>query len=402
MALPPIVSGFALLILLGDTNFGHFLSNMGLKFIFSVKGIILAQFFINFPYMIRVLRSTIADINPRLEFVGRTLGCSQWQAHDLTQIIPGVFKGRRFKKGYIVKYEDIPVLLSMGKEHLYVLELGEDDVYEDDAAWRIALAAAGENIELVKKGEGKVELTAACKGVLKIESVKLADLIEHDEVMFASICQNQVVQKGQAVAGTRVIPLYVKKDMVEESEQIKNIISVLPLKRARVGLVTTGNEIYYGRIKDAFGDVLRDKFSTLGSKVVKQLFSTDEDEMIAACIKELLEEGIDLIAVTGGMSVDPDDRTPAGIRRVGAEIITYGAPVLPGAMFLLGYIGEIPIVGLPGCVMYYKASVFDLIIPRILAGEKISRRDIKALAQGGMCRGCQICTYPNCGFGKAY
>ncbi len=321
-------------------------------------------------------------------------------AHDLTQIIPGVFKGSRFAKGYLVKPEDIPVLLSMGKEHLYVMELKDDDVHEDDASWRIALAAGGENIELNKKGEGKVELTAACDGLLKINSNKLTDLIEQDEIMFASIHQNQMVLKSQAVAGTRVIPLYVKKGMIEKAEQIQDIISVVPLKSAKVGLVTTGSEIYYGRIKDAFGDVLRKKFASLGSDVIKQVFADDDEEMIAASIQGLIEEGADLIAVTGGMSVDPDDRTPAGIRRSGANIITYGAPVLPGAMFLLGYIGEIPIVGLPGCVMYHKISIFDLIVPRILAGEKITRRDIKALAQGGMCQGCEICSYPNCGFGK--
>lgn len=323
-------------------------------------------------------------------------------SHDLTQIVPGGFKGSRFKKGYLVKAEDIPVLLSMGKEHLFVMELGEEDVHEDDAAWRIALAVAGKNIESTKKGEGKVELTAACDGLLKINSNKLTDLIDYDEIMFASIHQNQLVRKGQAVAGTRVIPLYVKRNLVERAERIQDIITVVPLKSAEVGLVITGSEVYHGRIKDAFGDVLRKKFDALGSRVIQQVFADDDEKMIAACIQNLISEGVDLIAVTGGMSVDPDDRTPAGIKRAGAEIITYGAPVLPGAMFLLGYIGEIPVVGLPGCVMYHKISIFDLILPRILAGEKITRADIKALAQGGMCQGCQICTYPNCGFGKNY
>lgn len=321
-------------------------------------------------------------------------------AHDLTQIIPGVFKGSRFEKGYLVQPEDIPVLRSMGKEHLYVLELGEENVHEDDAAWRIAAAAAGKNIELIKKREGKVELAASCNGLFKIDINKLTELIDHDEIMFASIHQNQMVKRGQPVAGTRVIPLYVKRNMVEQAERIQDIVSVVPLKSARVGLVTTGSEVYYGRIKDSFGDVLRKKFEALGSHVTRQLFSDDNDQMIASCIRDLLADGVDMIAVTGGMSVDPDDRTPAGIRKAGAEITSYGAPVLPGAMFLLGYIGETPVIGLPGCVMYHKISIFDLIVPRILTGEKITRRDIKALAQGGMCQGCPTCTYPNCGFGK--
>lgn len=321
-------------------------------------------------------------------------------AHDLTQIIPGVFKGSRFKKGYLVKTEDISVLLSMGKEHLFVMEITDDDVHEDDAAWRIAAASSGQNIELRKKGEGKVELTASCDGLLKIDSDKLSDLIDDDEIMFASIHQNQLVKKGQPVAGTRVIPLFVKKELVEKAEQIQDLISVLPLESATVGLVITGSEVYHGRIEDAFGSVLRKKFEDLGSHVMKQVLADDDEQMIAECIQNLIADGANLIAVTGGMSVDPDDRTPAGIKRAGTDIITYGAPVLPGAMFLLGYIGEIPIVGLPGCVMYHNISIFDLILPRILAGEKISRKDIKALAQGGMCQNCTTCTYPNCGFGK--
>jgi len=321
-------------------------------------------------------------------------------AHDLTQILPGIYKGSRFKKGYMVKSEDVSVLLSMGKEHLYVMELCENDVHEDDAAWRIASATAGKNIEFKKKGEGKVELIAACDGVLKIDGKKLSALIEPDEIMFASIHQNQMVKKGQKVAGTRVIPLFVKRDMVERAEEQRDIINVLPLKPFKVGVVITGSEVYHGRIKDAFGDVIKKKLDDLGSEVIHQVLADDDEQMIANCIQNLMAEGVDMIAVTGGMSVDPDDRTPAGIRRAGTDIIIYGAPVLPGAMFLLGYIGETPIVGLPGCVMYHKISIFDLILPRILAGEKITRADIKALSQGGMCLECEVCCYPNCGFGK--
>ena len=169
----------------------------------------------------------------------------------------------------------------------------------------------------------------------------------------------------------------------------------------RVGVVTTGSEVYSGLIEDAFGPVLVKKFSALGSKVEKQLFADDDDEMIADCIRQLVEEGMDIIGITGGMSVDPDDRTPSGIRKAGGQIVSYGAPVLPGAMFMLSYIGDIPVVGLPGCVMYSRTSIFDLIIPRLLAGERITKADINKLAVGGLCLNCKECTYPVCGFGKA-
>lgn len=326
-------------------------------------------------------------------------------AHDMTQIIPGKYKGSRFKKGYIVREEDIPVLLEMGKENLFVLDLEPGDVHEDEAALRIAKAAAGTGIELKAKGEGKIELVAQYDGLLQVDVEKLMELIDEDEIMFASLHKNQLVKHGQVVGGTRVIPLFVSEEIVSKAEAVcrdNPFISVAKLKPFKVGLVTTGSEIYHGRIKDAFGPILKEKFGGLGSEIVHQIFSDDNDEMIADSIRTLLKEGVDMVAVTGGMSVDPDDRTPSGIRKAGAEVITYGAPVLPGAMFLLAYIGAVPVVGLPGCVMYHNISIFDLIIPRILAGEGVSRKDIKALAHGGLCRNCDTCTYPNCGFGKAF
>ena len=321
-------------------------------------------------------------------------------AHDLTQIIPGEFKGSRFKKGHVIAQEDIPVLLSMGKKHLYVIDPAADDVHEEEAARRIATAAAGENITLVEKGEGKVELHAAVDGLLKIDTDALENLIDDDAVMFAAIHQNVVVRQGELLAGTRVIPLFVKESVVARAESIGTFIRVVPLRNMRVGLVTTGSEIYHGLIQDKFGDVLRQKFTAYGSTVIEQLFADDDDQMIADCIQRLKQAGAELIAVTGGMSVDPDDRTPAGIRCAGVKIETYGAPVLPGPMFLLGYLDEVPVVGLPGCVMYHGTSVFDLVVPRLLAGEHVTRRDIKNLGHGGLCRNCATCTYPNCGFGK--
>ena len=326
-------------------------------------------------------------------------------AHDLTQIIPGEFKGSKFKKGHIIAPEDIEVLLSMGKKHLFVVDREETDIHEDEAAMRIAKAAAGEGIRLMAPGEGKIELVAEQDGLLKVNTAMLNQLIDQDEIMFATIHENQLVKKGQKVAGTRVIPLFVNESIVSGAEKVLqngHMVEIAPLKQMKIGLVTTGSEVFTGKIEDAFGPVLKKKFGDLGSVVVNQLFSDDDENMIADCIKQLIEEGVDMIGVTGGMSVDPDDKTPTGIRNAGGHIITYGAPVLPGAMFMLSYIGHVPVVGLPGCVMYSRVSIFDLIVPRILAGEIPTRMDIKKLAHGGLCQSCETCTYPNCGFGKAY
>jgi len=330
--------------------------------------------------------------------VGKVLG------HDLTQIIPGEFKGSKFKKGHVIREEDIEVLLSMGKQHLYVVDKEESDIHEDEAARRIASAAAGKGIRLVAPGEGKIELIAEYDGLLKINTAMLNQLIDQDEIMFASIHENQLVKAGQKVAGTRVIPLFVNESIVKGAEKVClcPMIEVLPLRSLKIGLVTTGSEVYSGKIKDAFGPVLEKKFSALGSTVVRQLFADDDEHMIADCINQLIREGVDMVGVTGGMSVDPDDKTPTGIRTAGGHIVTYGAPVLPGAMFMLAYIGHVPVVGLPGCVMYSRVSIFDLVVPRILAGEVPTRGDIKKLAHGGLCLNCKDCTYPNCGFGKAY
>lgn len=325
-------------------------------------------------------------------------------AHDLTQIIPGEYKGAKFKKGHIITEEDIPVLLSMGKKHLFVLEKDDTDVHENEAAYRIASAAAGSGIALTEASEGKIELRADEDGLLKIDRERLYELVSQDEIMFASIHENVVVRKGDKLAGTRIIPLFVAEEVMQRAENILKagpIISITPLKKMRVGVVTTGSEVYSGIIEDAFGPVLVKKFGALGSNVEKQLFADDDDEMIADCIRQLVDEGMDIIGITGGMSVDPDDRTPSGIRKAGGEVVSYGAPVLPGAMFMLSYIGDVPVVGLPGCVMYSRTSIFDLIVPRLLAGEKITKSDINKLAHGGLCLNCKECTYPVCGFGKA-
>ncbi|MGN0704773.1 MAG: molybdopterin-binding protein [Lentihominibacter sp.] len=324
-------------------------------------------------------------------------------AHDLTQIIPGEFKGPKFRKGHVITADDVPLLLSMGKKHLFVLEKDDTDVHEDEAAFRIASKAAGENIVLSEPSEGKIELKAETDGLLKIDRERLYELVAQDEIMFASIHDNVVVNKGQKLAGTRIIPLFIAEAALQAAEAILAdgpIISIVPLKNMKVGIVTTGSEVYSGLIEDAFGPVLVKKFGALGSTVVKQLFADDDEDMIADCIRQLVDEGMDIIGITGGMSVDPDDRTPSGIRKAGGEVISYGAPVLPGAMFMLSYIGDVPVVGLPGCVMYSRTSIFDLIVPRLLAGERVNKSDINRLAVGGLCLNCETCTYPVCGFGK--
>jgi len=334
---------------------------------------------------------------PVTEAVGMVL------CHDITKIVPGQFKGRAFKKGHTIDSEDIGELLKIGKEHIYVWEPKGDEIHENDAAKRLAQAACGKNLVLSEPSEGKVNLIAETTGVLKVNREVLNAVNSIDQVVFASRHTNNLVFEGEVVAGTRVVPLVIEQQKIVQAEELMRtaeLVSVLPIQNYRVGLVTTGSEVFHKRIKDGFGPVVSKKFEELGSTEIEQVFVPDDATKIKLAIERLIAKGAQIIAVTGGMSVDPDDVTPLGIRQTGAEIISYGVPVLPGSMFLLAYRGEIPIVGLPGCIMYSKASVFDLVLPRILAGERLSKLDLIDLAHGGLCLQCPECRYPACAFGK--
>lgn len=326
--------------------------------------------------------------------------------HDITEIIPGERKGRAFRKGHVVCQEDVPRLLNLGKEHLYIWEINEFNCHEDTAAIRIAEAISGQGIHLTEPSEGKVELKASRPGLLKINLEALTEINSIDEIVIATIHSNQIVDSNKTLSGCRVVPLVVDAEKVKMVEKLSRkyypIVEVKPLQAFRVGIVTTGSEVYHGRIQDKFGPVVTAKIEGYGSSVFRQIIADDNTEMIASAIKELILEGADMIVTTGGMSVDPDDVTPAGIRQAGGSVITYGAPVLPGSMFMLADIGGIPVLGLPGCVMYSRTTIFDLVLPRILAGEAVTRKDIVRLAHGGLCTGCDPCRYPNCSFGKGF
>lgn len=324
--------------------------------------------------------------------------------HDITQIIKDVTKGVAFKKGHVVKAEDIPVLLSIGKEHLYIWEKDEDMLHENEAAEILYGICHNEHIKPSEVREGKIEAIATCDGLFKVDTERLIEINSIDQVMIATRHTNLAVKAGEKLAGTRVIPLLIEKEVMEEVKRVaghKPLLQILPFQHKKVGIVTTGSEVYKGRIQDAFGPVIRKKLEPFGAEVLGQRIVDDKIEMITEAIEDFLAQGADMIICTGGMSVDPDDVTPSAIKAVGAEIISYGAPVLPGAMFLLGYYGkDIPVMGLPGCVMYAGATVFDLILPRIMAGEKLSKRDLVKLGHGGLCTGCKPCVYPHCSFGK--
>ncbi len=335
---------------------------------------------------------------PVQESVGMVLG------HDVTRIVPGKFKGRAFKRGHIIGPDDIAELLKIGKEHVYVFELKDGSLHEDEAAQRIAQAVSGQGIELTEPSEGRVNMVAIHKGLLKVNVDALHQINSIAEIVLGTFHTNQQVAEKRAVAGARIVPLVIEEEKIQKVEDICEgnhpVIEVKPFRPFKVGLVITGSEVYHGRIEDQFGPVVKVKFTNLGSRIIRQVLVSDNVPLTVKAIQGLIDEGAEMVAVTGGMSVDPDDQTPASIQAAGGKVVTYGSPIFPGAMFMLAYIDDVPIVGLPGCVMYHKASVFDLVVPRLLAGERVTRADIVALGHGGLCASCPECRYPICPFGK--
>ena len=323
--------------------------------------------------------------------------------HDITEIIPGEFKGRAFKKGHIITEEDIPHLLRLGKDHIFVFELGEDKIHENEGAMILGKLGQGENISLGDEvKEGKTNFNSSIDGILKVDSEKLFELNMLGEISFATLPNNIPVKKGELVGGARIIPLVIEKEKMNKAENlIKDpILNVRPYKKYKVGIITTGNEVFYGRIEDKFGPVILEKLKPYNSEIIGQALCPDDKEIIKEKAREFLDKGATIIIFTGGMSVDPDDMTPTSIIELGGELISYGAPVLPGSMFLLSYLGDIPMMGLPGCVMFAKKTVFDLVLGRVMTGERLTKADIMRYATGGLCQSCEVCHYPNCTFGK--
>ena len=344
------------------------------------------------------LKTSVTTI-PLDQAVGKVLG------HDITEIRPGQFKGPAFKKGHIISEDDLDHLRRLGKKHLFILHIGQGEVHEDDAAIRLAKALAGPGVMFDKNpSEGKISLKSIYKGLLKVNVKALTELTLIPAICCSSRHNNIYVEKGETIAATRVIPLIIEGKALNHAlniaEAAGGIFSVNKLLQPQAGLIITGNEVYNDLVDDKFAPIIRKKLQFFDCKLKETLFTPDDKAKIVRYIKELIQKGSELIMVAGGMSVDPDDISVMAIEEAGAKDIVYGTSVLPGAMFLYGRIGDIPVLGLPACVLYYKATILDLILPRVLAGEMITRRDLADMAHGGLCLNCEQCHYPICPFGK--
>ncbi len=326
-------------------------------------------------------------------------------AHDMTRIKRGEFKGAAFRKGHIVREQDIPELLKIGKQYLYVLELGADQLHEDDAARRISRAISDPDLTFSEPREGKINIMAGHDGLLKINVEALLAVNRLESIIVATLKNHFPCKKGQIVAATRIIPLTIQAEKIETLEALAGqvrgpILAVKPYRQLKIGAVVTGSEVFNGLITDDFGPSIGKKLTDAGCTLVKKTVVPDDQSRISEAVRDMKSLGCELIITTGGLSVDPDDVTRLGVMGAGARVSFYGSPVLPGAMLMVSDLDGTPVISLPACVFYYKRTVFDLIFPRILAGETISGDDIAAMGHGGLCMNCEVCHYPVCSFGR--
>ena len=324
--------------------------------------------------------------------------------HDITQIIKDKTKGPVFRKGHIIRPEDIPVLLSVGKDTIYIWENDETMLHEDEAAAILRDLCLNEHMRASEAKEGKIELTAEIDGLLLIDVERLRAVNALGDMMIATRASGFMVRKGDKLCGTRVIPLVIKKERMELAKQAAGetpLMRLVPVRPRRYGVVTTGNEVYYGRIQDTFTPVIEGKLLEFGCEMAAHVTLNDDHEKITAAVLDMLAQGCEMVFCSGGMSVDPDDKTPLAIKNTGASTVSYGSPVLPGAMFLVSYMPDgRPVCGLPGCVMYARRTIFDLLLPYLVTDTPVTREMLAGLGHGGLCLNCPVCHFPNCGFGK--
>lgn len=322
--------------------------------------------------------------------------------HDITEMNDG-FKGAAFKRGHIIQLADIEHMLRIGKQHIFVWEEQAGEVHEDDCARRMAAMTPVEGAHYTEPAEGKVMLLADQRGMFRVNRRLLHKINAIGDITICTLPDHFPVEAGDRLASMRIVPLVTQEEQIRKAEALcaeEKLLDLRPYRKRNVGVVITGSEVYHGRIQDKFGPVIRAKLQQYPCEIVGITLCEDHPEMILNAAREHLQNGADLLIFTGGMSVDPDDLTPAAIRQLGAEIVSYGVPSQPGNMTLVAYLGDVPILGIPGAAIKLPTTVFDVLLPQIFAGDRITREDLRNLAEGGLCRMCKVCHWPNCTFGR--
>ena len=322
--------------------------------------------------------------------------------HDITEMNDG-FKGVAFKRGHIIREEDIDHMLRIGKQHIFVWEENAGEIHEDDCARRMSAMAPVEGAHYTEPAEGKVLLFADQRGMFRVNTQLLKKIDSIGDITICTLPDHYPVEVGARLASMRIVPLVTKEEQIIEAERLcakEPLLRLLPYQHKKIGVIITGSEVYHGRIKDKFEPVVRAKMKQYPSEIVGITICDDDLDMIVNAAKQHLENSADFLIFTGGMSVDPDDLTPTAVRQLGAEIITHGVPSQPGNMTLVAYLGDVPILGVPGAAIKLPTTIFDVLLPQIFAGEKVTREELINLADGGLCQMCKACHWPNCTFGR--
>ncbi len=322
--------------------------------------------------------------------------------HDITTMRDG-FKGAAFKRGHIITTEDISSLLDLGKRTVFVWEEHAGEIHEEDAARRMAAMAPVEGARYTEPSEGKVLLMAEERGLFRVDRELLRELNSIGDITISTLPDHYPVEVGARLASMRIVPLVTQEEQILRAEamcQEKKLLDLRPYRQKKVGVVITGSEIYSGRIKDKFEPVVRQKLKSYPAELLGVTICDDDLDMIVSAAQNWLDQGADFLIFTGGMSVDPDDLTPTAIRKLGADIITHGVPSQPGNMTLVAYLGDVAILGVPGAAISLPTTIFDVLLPQIFTGDKLSKQDLINLGDGGLCQLCKSCHYPNCTFGR--
>ena len=328
--------------------------------------------------------------------VGMTL------CHDLTEMRDG-FKGPAFKRGHVIAAEDIPHMLDIGKRTVFVWEENAGEIHEEDAALRMAAMAPVPGAHYTAPSEGKVLLVADAPGMLRVDTELLGEINAIGDLTVSTLPDHYPVRSGMRLASMRIVPLVTQEAQIEKAEALcrgKKLLDLLPYKPLKTGIIITGSELYHGRVQDKFEAVARKKLAAYPGEVLGAVLCDDDLEMLVAAARDFLERGADFLIFSGGMSVDPDDLTPSAIRHLGCDVIRHGVPSQPGNMTLIAYLGDRPVLGVPGAAVSLPTTIFDVMLPQIYAGIQFTREDLIRLGNGGLCQLCPACHFPNCTFGR--
>ena len=322
--------------------------------------------------------------------------------HDITEMKDG-FKGAAFKRGHVIREEDIPHLLNLGKRTVFVWEENAGEIQEEDCALRMAEMTRLSNVHFVGPSEGKMVMVADQRGLFCVDVELQRQINSIGDITISSLPNHYQVGEGTRLASMRIVPLVTKEEQIIQAEELcreRRLFRLIPYQAKKVGVIITGSEVYTGRIKDKFETVVRAKMKQYPAEILGVTICDDDLDMIAAAGEKYLKDGADILIFTGGMSVDPDDLTPTAIRRLGAEIITHGVPAQPGNMTLAAYLGKVAILGIPGAAISLPTTMFDVLLPQIFADLKFTKEDLVRLGDGGLCQLCKECRWPNCTFGR--